>query len=81
MSSAPDLGRLWKSHIDKLASRAGSPKDLVSILSARGSQQSYAKTSGEVSTLVVAARVAAFMPMTLAALTRHNVQSHDPNIV
>jgi hypothetical protein len=48
MDSGMELGRLWKSHIDKLANRAGSPKDLVSILSARGSQHSYAKASSEV---------------------------------
>jgi hypothetical protein len=40
-----NFAKLWKSHIDKLGSRAGSPKDLISILSARGSQHSYAKAN------------------------------------
>lgn len=43
-----DLSRVWKSHVDKLASAAGTPKDLVSTLSARGSQNSYAKAAAEV---------------------------------
>jgi hypothetical protein len=46
-----NFAKLWKSHIDKLASRAGSPKDLISILSARGSQHSYTKANPEVSSL------------------------------
>lgn len=47
-TTTPDLARLWKSHIDKLASRSGSAKDLISVLSARGSQHSYAKASTDV---------------------------------
>ena len=46
--SSSELSRVWKSHIDKLANRAGSPKDLVSVLSARGSQHSYARASSDV---------------------------------
>lgn len=44
---ADDLAKVWNG-IDKLARRAGDPKDLVSVLSARGSQHSYAKASSEV---------------------------------
>lgn len=43
-----NLSQLWRNHVDKLASRAGTPKDLVSVLSGRGSQNSYAKAAPEV---------------------------------
>lgn len=50
MDADDDLAKVWDG-IDKFARRAGDskdPKDLVAVLSARGSQHSYAKASPEV---------------------------------